>query len=165
LTALDTIATIQIVRKGRSCDRGAMVQARWRSNPGRVLRKTAGVLALAGLVLPGSAALMASVHLSSHHEDDHHHAGGRSDAIDLSVAWHGHSHAEATPDHDHPLLLAAPPPSVWSAATRSFSHEPAGWKYPGFVAAVGQARASVDPPGLTGSGPPGSPGRVRILRI
>ena len=146
MTAFERIATIPLVRKGRP-------------------RKTAGVLALAGLVLPGSAALIASVHLASHHEADHNHGGARSSAFDLSMAWHGHAHAEATPDHDHPLLLAATPPSVWPAAPRSFSQEPADWQYPGSAAVAGRARGALDPPGLTGSGPPGGPGRLTVLRI
>ena len=118
---------------------------------------------LAGLFAPSVSAAIAVVHLSAHHaadaHDEHHPHGA-----DLSVSWHGHGHEAATPDHDHPLLVAGMQPLRIPAIDRVDQPPPGPW-HPGVLAFAAAPRVFRScPPGLAGLGPPPQ-SRLSILRI
>jgi hypothetical protein len=131
----------------------------------RRARAAAAVAALAGLLMPGVAALAAASHLSAHRESDHDHAD-RGHDVDLSVVWHGHSHPAATPDHGHPFLLAGT--HVLQVANPKVTplrpHTPPTWPHAGPLGAAIEGQPSRRHPLLLGVGPPQLE-PVSILRI
>lgn len=127
----------------------------------RVRRATAW-LALAGLVSPGAAAAVVTLHLSSHHAPEHDDEA-RDVAAELAGLAHGHSHERATPQHDHPLLVGTTPAVRASKAAQPL---PAVSPYgqPAAAASAADGALRLEALGLAGTGPP-RPGRSRVLRI
>lgn len=127
------------------------------------VRRAAAVLALAGLLTPVAAAAVATLHVSGHHAAGHEER--HDQAVDLSLAWHGHAHEDTTPDHDHPLLVAGTPGFRIPTVDQPLRNPPGLWRHaPHAAAAERRVRCSC-PPGLAGVGPPGPLERQSILRI
>lgn len=127
----------------------------------RRLRKTSTLLALLGLLLPWGRVMAVSAHLSI---EDHEDAA-EDHVAELAESFHGHSHPEGSPDHEHPwvasdavaqkakLTREIKAPALFQSAVMPTSTRAAG-------RVVGrQAMAPME------NGPPGGPSRRDILRI
>lgn len=129
-----------------------------------IVRHVAVLLALAGFLTPAASGVIMVVHVSAHHAAAHHE-DGHDHAADLSVVWHGHSHAPTTPEHDHPLLLAGTNALRIPTVVQPFQDAVGHSQHAAFAIAVKQRGSWLGPPGLASVGPPLCPEQLSILRI